>query len=134
MSDGLDRRRFTRVPFRIEVTLRGDHLTVVSADVRDLSLNGLYAAAAARLPPGSDCEVLLSLGGPDSRVSLTMRGRVTRVDRGGLAVEFVGMRLDSFDHLRNLVRYNSADHARIEEEFRAYLAELQNDGPVAESP
>jgi hypothetical protein len=112
MGDEHDRRQFLRVPFRIEVTLRGDHTTVVSADVRDLSLKGLYAAAAGRLPPGSRCEVLLVLGGPGGEVRLSLRGRVARVDGAGMGVEFLSMGLDAFHHLRNLVQYNSADHAR----------------------
>lgn len=117
MSDEDDRREFLRVPFRIEVTLKGDHATVVSADVRDVSLNGLYAAGAGRLPPGSRCEVLLVLGGPGSEVRLSLRGRVARVDRAGMGVEFLDMELDTYFHLRNLVRFNSDDQARVEQEF-----------------
>jgi hypothetical protein len=121
MSDERDRREFLRVPFRIEVTLRGDHTTVVSADVRDVSLKGLYAVGAGRLPPGSRCEVLLVLGGPDSEVRLSLRGRVARADGAGMGVEFLDMGLDTFYHLRNLVLYNSTDAARVEEEFRAHV-------------
>src|SRR5690349_12665264 len=113
MSDDPDRRTFLRVPFRIEVTLRGDHTTVVSADVRNVSLRGLYARAPGRLPPGSRCDVLLTLGSPDSDVQLALRGRVARVDRGGMGVEFLDMGLDTFYHLRNLVLFNSSDHARV---------------------
>jgi PilZ domain len=127
MSDGGERRGFTRVPFRVEVTLKGDHATVVSADVGDVSLSGLYAACAGRLPPGSRCEVLLVLGGPASEVRLALRGRVARVDRGGLAVEFLGMGLDAFYHLRNLVMFNSDDQARVEREFWDHLGQLRGE-------
>jgi hypothetical protein len=121
MSDDADRREFTRVPFRVEAELVGDHATVVCGDVRDLSLNGLYAAGVGRLPPDSLCDVFLVLGGPASETRLKMRGRVARVDRGGLAVQFLALGLDTFYHLRNLVLYNGADHARIEDEFKAHL-------------
>jgi hypothetical protein len=127
MSDGDERRGFTRVPFRVEVTLAGDHTTVVSADVRDVSLNGLYAACSGRLPPGSRCEVLLALGGPGSEVRLSLRGRVARVDRAGLAVEFLDMGLDTFYHLRNLVMFNSDDQARVEREFWDHLGQLRRE-------
>jgi PilZ domain len=120
MSDDAGRRALLRVPIRMEVTLKGDHLTVVSGQVRDLSLNGLYVAATLGLPPDSRCEVVIALGGPASDVKLSLRGRVARVDRGGMGIEFVEMGLDTFFHLRNLVRYNSFDAARVDEEFRAY--------------
>jgi hypothetical protein len=109
MTPDPERRQFLRVPFRIEVTLTGDHATVVSADVRDLSVRGLYAAAPGRLPPGSRCEVLLVLGGPDGDVRLSLRGRVARVDKAGMGVEFLDVGLAALHHLRNLVRYNSPD-------------------------
>jgi hypothetical protein len=118
---GRDRREFTRVPFRVEVTITGDHTTVVSADVRDVSLKGLYAVCSGRLPAGCRCEVLLVLGGTESEVRLTLQGRVTRVTVGGMAVEFVAMALDSFYHLRNLVMYNSQDHRRVVAEYKAHL-------------
>jgi hypothetical protein len=125
MSDDRERREFLRVPFRVEVTLQGDHATVVSADVRDVSLNGLYAAAAGRLPPGSLCEVLLVLGGPGSEVRLSLRGRVARVDRAGMGVEFLDMGLDTYFHLRNLVMFNTTDRTRVEEEFKVHLGRLR---------
>jgi ethanolamine utilization microcompartment shell protein EutL len=127
MSDEHERREFLRVPFRVEVTLTGDHATVISADVYDVSLNGLYAAGAGRLPPGSRCEVLLVLGGPGSEVRLSLRGRVARVDRAGMGVEFLDMELDTYFHLRNLVRFNSDDQARVEQEFQAHLGRLRRD-------
>ncbi len=127
MSDSRDRREFLRVPFRVEVTLTGDHTTVVSADVRDVSLNGLYAACSGRLPPGSRCDVLLVLGGPGSEVRLSMRGRVARADRAGLGIEFTAMGLDTYYHLRNLVLFNSDDRARVEQEFKAHLGLLPRD-------
>lgn len=124
-EDGREQRQFLRVPFRIEVTLKGDHATIVSGDVRDVSLKGLYVAAPARLPPDSRCEVLLVLGGPESEVRLSLRGRVARVDRAGMGVEFLDMGLDTFYHLRNLVLFNSDDRARVEAEFQAHLELLR---------
>jgi hypothetical protein len=127
MSGNSDRREFSRVPFRVEVTLKGDHATVVSADVQDVSLKGLYAAGAGRLPPGSRCEVRLDLGGPGSEVRLSLRGRVARVDNAGMGVEFIDMGLDTFYHLRNLVLYNSSDHERVEQEFKAHIGLLRRE-------
>jgi hypothetical protein len=125
MSNGSERREFIRVPFRIEVVLTGDHTTVVSADVRDVSLNGLYAACSGRLPPGSRCDVLLVLGGPGSEARLSLRGRVARADKNGLGIEFVEMGLDTYYHLRNLVLFNSHDQARVEQEFKDHLGLLR---------
>ena len=38
-----------------------------------------------------------------------------------MAVQFNEMETDSFVHLRNLVLYNSADTARVEQELRDHL-------------
>lgn len=127
MSDASDRREFSRVPFRVQVTIVGDHATEVTADVRDVSLKGLYAVGAGRLPPGARCAVHLMLGGPESEVRLQLTGRVARVDAGGLAVEFTAMGLDTFYHLRNLVLFNSRDAAQVEAEFHAHLGLMRRD-------
>jgi hypothetical protein len=120
MSDDRERRGFARVPYQIEVTLMGDHTTVVSADVRDVSLNGLYAACSSRLPPGSHCEVLLVLGGPGNEVRLSLRGRVARIDRAGVGVEFLDMAPDVYRHLRNLIQFNGNDGGRVEPQTKPH--------------
>jgi hypothetical protein len=122
MSEG-DRREFARVAFRVEATIASDHETVVCADVRDISLKGLYASGSGRLPSGARCMVNMVLGGTESETRLRIRGRVARSEVGGMAVEFLEMGLDTFYHLRNLVLYNAADHARVEEEFRSHRRE-----------
>ena len=107
MSKSRERREFPRVPFRVEATITGDHVTVVSGDVRDVSLKGLFAAGAGRLPAGCRCRVELVLGGPEQEVHLSLGGRVTRVDSAGMGIEFLEMDLDALAHLNNLVQYNS---------------------------
>jgi hypothetical protein len=124
MGESGERRDFSRVPFRVAVTLTSDHATVMCADVRDVSLSGLYAIASARLPPGSLCDVEIVLGGAESEARLRIKGRVARVDIGGLAVQFLEMGFDTFYHLRNLVLYNCGDQGNIEDEFKAHRRTL----------
>jgi len=108
MSKSRERREFPRVPFQVAASITGDHITVVSGDVRDVSLKGMFAAGAGRLPPGCRCQVELILGGLEQEVRLSLRGRVTRVDSAGMGIEFLEMGLEALAHLNNLVQYTSS--------------------------
>ena len=121
MSDGGNQRSFSRVPFRAEATISADGGAQIKAEVRDISLRGLYAAGAGGIPPGTACRIALILGGADSEVRLQMQGRVTRDDGDGLAVEFAALGFDTYFHLRNIIYYNSRDTTKVEEEFKAHL-------------
>ena len=105
MSKSRERREFPRVPFQMAATIRGDHVTVVSGDIRDVSLKGMFAAGAGRLPAGCRCQVELLMGAPGQEVRLSLRGRVTRVDSSGMGIEFLEMGLDALAQLNHLVQY-----------------------------
>lgn len=112
-----NQRRRTRVRFSTSATLRAGKQTLAALSTRDVSLKGLYVQTGERLPLGTEVEVLLELGGSTSSLSLKMKGRVARVEPGGLGVEFSEVDLDSFFHLRNLLSYNSEDPSAIEAEL-----------------
>ena len=121
MSATDDRRGFTRVPFQVAVSLKSDHGTLVFGDIWDISLSGLYVTGTAQFPRGCSCEVDMELDGPEGKVHLHMRGRVARLDHGGMAIEFREMGLDSYLHLRNLVLYNTTEPDRLEKELKNHL-------------
>ena len=121
MSATDDRRGFTRVPFQVAVTLKSDHGTLVFGDIWDISLSGMYVTGTSQFPRGCSCDVAIELDGPEGKVGLQMRGRVARLDRGGMAIEFREMSLDSYIHLRNLVLYNTTELDRVENELKNHV-------------
>ncbi len=121
-----ERRQFTRVAVAIDTTVEagGDgETTLISGQTKNLSLKGIYLYCPETLPPGTDCRVSLVLADGPSQPRVEAYGRVARVDDDGMGIEFVELLgLESLDHLRKMVLYNSSEDAeRVEEEFRRHL-------------
>ncbi len=132
MSKSRERREFPRVPFQMAATIRGDHVTVVSGDIRDVSLKGMFAAGAGRLPAGCRCQVELVMGAPGQEMRLSLRGRVTRVDNAGMGIEFLEMGLDALaqlNHSRPVLRQPSPGPAeRIDADTSLATARIKAGG------
>ncbi len=108
-----ERRRRTRVPLRISVTV-----TVGSEDVSvqtwDLSLRGMGCSPDRRFSEGSACRVICSLG---AEAVFAIDGRIVRCSEKEAAVFFTGMDEDAFYHLKRLVQYNSSSPDIIDREL-----------------
>lgn len=109
------RRRATRVPFHVTVSLRFALREYLQCGTRDLSIKGVFVAGVQGPSVGDTCETELCLSGTSSQVCLTMEGVVARTGEDGLALQFTGMDLDSFFHLRNIIYFNSGDPDELEE-------------------
>ncbi len=120
MTDFSEKREFTRIPLKIIVEVIAGGISVKS-ETRDVSLNGVYFCCDEKLIIGTDCRVVLHFEGNDSYLSIHMKGKITRVNKSGTGVEFTEMGLDVYNHLKNLVLYNSTDTEKIEEEFKSHL-------------
>lgn len=119
-------RRSTRVVVPINVELTTGSGEPIRGVVRDLSVKGVAVATAGDLPPGTSCGVRLILDGGLDRISVEGRGRVVRAEPWGLAVELDAVEVDSLEHLKGLVLYNSADPGAIEREFDRHLGILHH--------
>ncbi len=114
------RRVFSRVAVELPGVLILDGGAQVAGTMGALSLGGGFFRTAGRVPVGTACEVRLPLEGAEAEVHAL--GRVVRQGEGGLGIEFrelVG--LDSLEHLRSLVRFNTGDPGRVEQEFHEHL-------------
>lgn len=110
-----DKRRFTRVPFDAEVSLRhGDRAWM--SDLVDISLKGALVVVPAGFdfPAGNalDMDVLLN-------EEIAIRTHATLVHRTG---ERLGLRIDRIDmesimHLRRLLELNLGDPDLLEREL-----------------
>jgi hypothetical protein len=116
-----DRREFTRVRAHVEAQVSSDSPVLIAGDARDISLNGVYVLCKERLPTGTPCRVFLFLGDPQEQLVIRANGKIARADETGMGIELTGIPVDSFDHLRNLVLYNSGKEIeQVEREFKSH--------------
>lgn len=114
------RREFSRVPvhLRAEVTLDGG--TRLDGTMENLSLKGGFLRTAGQAADGTPCDVRLHLEGTE--VEVHAQGRVVRPGPGGVAIQFLEIvGIDSLEHLRNLIRFNTHDPDQVEREFHDHL-------------
>lgn len=109
-----ERRRDVRVDFETEVILRVGGIEVkADGSSRDLSLKGMFVKTADPLMTGTRCQVDVKLKGLGEEVALEMNGHVVRQEEGGIGILFDSVDLDSYVHLKNIVRFNAPDADKI---------------------
>jgi hypothetical protein len=122
MNNQSNRREFTRVATTLTGKLSaGEISATVSGQTTDISLGGLFLTCDASLPIGTECKLVLFFGEPNNQIRIEAEGRIARVDSEGVGVELTVVELGSFEHLRNLVLYNTSEPQQAEEEFRSHL-------------
>jgi PilZ domain len=114
------RREFVRVPVHLaaEVTVQGERYA--GGTMENVSLKGGFLRIANGPPEGATCDIRMHLDGTD--VVIHAQGAIVRTGLAGCAIQFneiVG--LDSLEHLRNLILFNSHDPAQVEHEFHRHL-------------
>ena len=110
--NGSERRRHKRVDFstRIRVLLDAENRQIdLLGDSKDLSLKGIYILTDERVDEGTKCSLKIFLTGGVEDIELKMESTVARLDANGLGITFDSMDVDSFTHLKNIVKYNSID-------------------------
>ncbi|HHN74722.1 MAG TPA: PilZ domain-containing protein [Acidobacteria bacterium] len=111
-------RAFTRVPVHLAVDVVWEGGRRHFECTRDLCMKGVYVMDPETLPEGTSCEVTLWLG--EGEVRLTLAGKVVRSEAQGMAIEFLEMPVESYEHLQRLVLYNSNDVAQVERELKEH--------------
>jgi len=107
-----DRRRHSRVVFatRIQILLdvegRQEQLEGRS---KDLSLKGIFVVSDKRFPPGTRCVVKTCLTGTVEKIELVMKAKVVRQTAKGIGIVFDSMDVETYSHLKNIVRYNQVE-------------------------
>ncbi|MBW2107645.1 MAG: PilZ domain-containing protein [Deltaproteobacteria bacterium] len=113
-----EKRRFTRVPFKMEAEVRVGDMVYRSAEISNLSVGGCLLPICGDLQVGTQCRVKISLGGAGQDVAVVAEGLVVRIQRDAVAIKFTSVDPDSLFHLRNIIRYNSADPDAVDREIR----------------
>lgn len=106
----MERRKFQRVPLKLEVEASNGSCHLMARETSDLSMQGLFLMTETPFPQGTDCEVVLLLRGLSHPLEVRLKAEVIRVTPDGMGICFRAVEnLESYHHLRNLVLYNSPD-------------------------
>lgn len=107
---GDERRQGPRVDFDTEVTVSAEgHEIKYKGSSRDISLRGIFVRTDKQITVGAGCYVEIRLIGAQDDIVLKMDGHVVRSEDEGVAVYFDSVDLDSYSHLKNIVKYNASD-------------------------
>lgn len=98
----VNRRDHARSGAALAVTLTAPDGTRVTGSSADVSLGGVFVSGCAAPPPGTDCQVELSLGTGPARVAIHLQGRVARVTEAGAAVQYTYIDADNHARLHEL--------------------------------
>jgi len=113
-------REFTRVPVQIEVQLTSSKGVLKTLKTKDLSMKGVFVEAEEQWPESTQCDVSLTLQAAEPIV-IEFRGKVERSLKMGMGIEFSEMSLESYEHLQQLLRYNSTETDKIDSEIRTHV-------------
>ena len=103
MSPNPEKRRFIRIEHPLDGRFSADGIQV-QGEVANISLSGLLMACVAEVAPDTKGRFVgVTRGGGQ----IAANARVVRSGTGGMALNFTAIDLDSFEHLRNLVRFSS---------------------------
>ncbi len=114
------RREFSRVPVHLRAEITADGAVHADGTMENLSLKGGFFRASGAPAEAAAVDVRLHLDGTD--IVVHARGAVVRSGPAGCAIQFceiVG--LDSLEHLRNLILFNTHDPHQVEREFHDHL-------------
>jgi len=113
----MEKRRFTRIPFKVRAELTVDNVAYIVEEVNNLSVGGCLLPLTLDSEPGQNCRIRIQLSGVSSGLSIKINGKIARLDKSAIAIQFTHIDMDSLFHLKNLVRYNAPDPDAVENEI-----------------
>jgi hypothetical protein len=117
--NGMEKRTFTRIPFKTKAIVRQKDSTVIGI-VENLSLAGIFLKTPERLGLKRLVKIELLFTGTSSQISIILDGKITRHENIGMGIEFRNLDLDAFFHLKNLISYNTEKIDTVKKEFQKY--------------
>jgi hypothetical protein len=120
-----ERRGFVRVPFNTEVKLTSGTWSLRATSGIDISMSGLHLTGldqsdAGRPQAGDTVKADIRLQAAGHRALIEADGRIIRSGPGELAVEFIDIELEGYQHLRQLILNNADDPDKAEQQFNEH--------------
>lgn len=105
-----ERRQSLRVDFTTEIILKTPSQSYrLEGNSRDVSQKGVFIFTDEEIPVDTICEISLILSGSVPAVTLNITGKVVRKNDEGIGIEFKEMDLESYTHLKNIVKFNNKE-------------------------
>lgn len=102
-----EKREFTRCKICLCAEVKLSTGVVIEGKTEDISLNGLLFKTERGLPIDTEVKIrLLLYTNEKTNDSLSLKGKVVRIDEKGVAIKFNEMESDTFEHLKRLLIYN----------------------------
>ncbi len=122
----MDKRRFQRINFKADVSfVRLAYGIEGQGKIRDLALGGIFLENPTQYPELNEIlEITLSLENYGQEMKVLLKGEVVRVEEGkGIAIKFLEIDPQSFNHLKNILYFNSPDPDKVWKEIQRFLGE-----------
>jgi hypothetical protein len=125
-SEITNQREFTRVTVSAHTVVKAGGATLSAAQTHSVSMKGMSITCGERLPVGTECEISIVL--VEGEVEVQVLGTVVKELPDGLAFVFTKiLGLESFEHLRNIVYYNTDDVEQVETELSSHTGIRKKD-------
>ena len=105
-----ERRKHSRVEFATRVVIQieaEETLIELKGSSKDLSLKGMFIGTKSEFAIGTKCLVKVYLTGAIDEIELIMQGSIVRQGEQNIGIEFNSMDVDTYSHLKNIVKYNN---------------------------
>jgi len=116
-----EKRRFSRVPFRVRAELTVNNVLYSCDEINNLSISGCLLPIKADLETGLGCQLKIFLSETNNDLFAKVEGKIIRCEDGAAGIKFTGIESDSLFHLQNIVRYNYPDTEKIEKEISDHM-------------
>ena len=104
-----EKRGRIRSKYDTTVAIIYNDQTISSKHTKDISLNGLFVITDHKIPQGQECKIVITLNSQVADLTLRLNAQVIRTTEEGVALNFKEMDIETYQHLKNIVLYNSED-------------------------
>jgi len=112
----MDKRRFSRIEFRMAAELTVNETVYPFAQINNLSVGGCSLQTTVHFEAGLPCRFWLPFEAA-ADLGVEVYGEIIRSDGESVGVRFTRISPENLFHLQNLVRFNAPDPDRIDEEI-----------------
>lgn len=116
----MDKRRFSRIGFKMAAELTVDGRVYPFSQVNNLSIGGCLFETSEVFKEGTSCRFWLPLEATDADLGVEVFGEIVRCDGTIVSVRFTKIDPNSLFHLQNIIRYNAPDPEKIENEINEH--------------
>jgi hypothetical protein len=112
-----EKRRFTRIRFKMPAELTVNNQVFSFVQVDNLSVGGCLLEMDEFFDSGTPCRFWLPLEPVEPDLGVEAFGEIVRCEKGAVSIRFTSITPESLFHLHNIIRYNTHDLDRVDDEI-----------------